>query len=85
MIVLGKNVVVIESEKQLESVGGIVLSSAIETGHKKAIVIAVGNECSELLQPKCEVYLNWKEALPIEYNGTKMAVVDEENIKVIVG
>ena len=83
MRVLHDNVLVTEKaqgEKQLES--GLILSADISTGMKPAVVIASGEEVD--LQPEDTVYLDWKQAMPIEIDGLKCGVIKFEHIKLVV-
>tara|TARA_R100000541_G_scaffold9826_2_gene17580 strand:- start:12749 stop:13024 length:276 start_codon:yes stop_codon:yes gene_type:complete len=82
MYVTDYNVVLKETEVQNQSSGGIILSGDVSTGNKPGIVVAVGPDVSNLV-PGLKVYLDWKEAMPFEYKGVKMAVVDQGAIKVI--
>jgi len=83
MRVLHDNVLVTEKaqgEQQLES--GLILSADISTGMKPAVVIACGEEVD--LQPEDTVYLDWKQAMPIELDGLKCGVIKFEHIKLVV-
>jgi co-chaperonin GroES (HSP10) len=83
MIVLGSNVVVKETEAKKETESGIILSTDMTTGHKPALVVATGDAC-KYVAPGVVVFLDWKNAMPIEHDGVKLAVVEEEKIKVII-
>jgi co-chaperonin GroES (HSP10) len=88
MRVLGSNVLVSEAKKEETTAGGIILQGDVATGNKPAIVIAVGNAVSIAEQgilPKQKVYLDWTKAFPVELDGVKCAVVDVEDIKLVMG
>ena len=83
MRVLHDNVLVTEKqsgEQTLES--GLILTSDVSTGMKPAVVIACGEEVD--LKPEDTVYLDWKQAMPIELEGLKCGVIKFEHIKLVV-
>jgi len=86
MIVLHDNVLVTEdSQKETTTESGLILSRDVSTGHKPAIVIAVGEDVPLLfLRPKSKVYLDWSKSMPVELDGLKCAIVKYEDVKLIV-
>lgn len=87
MRVLGSNVLVSEAKREETTAGGIILQNDVATGNKPAIVIATGSavEIAEAgIIPKDKVYLDWTKAFPVELDGVKCAVVDVEDIKLVV-
>ena len=83
MKVLHDNVLVTEdTRKERTTESGLILTSDTTTGHKPAIVIAVGDDVP--LVPKARVYLDWSKAMAVELDGLKCGVVKYEHIKLIV-
>lgn len=83
LIVIGKNVVICETEVEKESVGGIILTGSNTSGHKPAKVTHVGRDC-EHVAVGVSVFLDWTKVMPIEVNGVKSGIVDESEIKAIL-
>jgi co-chaperonin GroES (HSP10) len=87
MKVLHDNVLLTEDDaKETTTAGGLILSSEIQTGNKPARVIAMGNEIAQLQEIAAgdKVYCNWSEAMPVEIDGVKMAVIKYEFIRLKV-
>lgn len=84
MIVLHDNVLVTQSEKKDTTESGIILSESIETGQKKAVVIAVGPEAIDYVEPRMNVFLDWSKAMAVTIDGLQCAVVKVTDIKLIV-
>ncbi len=87
MRVLGSNVLVSEAKKEETSAGGIILQNDIATGNKPAVIIATGNSVSIAeagLLPKQKIYCDWTKAFAVELDGVKCAVVDVEDIKLVM-
>lgn len=83
MRVLHDNVLVTEeTTKERVTESGLILSADIATGMKPAVVIACGEEVD--LKPEDKVYLDWKQAMPIELDGLKCGVIKFEHIKLVV-
>lgn len=83
MKVLHDNVLVTEdTRKERTTESGLILTSDTTTGHKPAIVIAVGDDVP--LVPKARVYLDWSKAMAVELDGLKCGVVKYEDVKLIV-
>jgi co-chaperonin GroES (HSP10) len=84
MRVLHDNVLVTEvkNEKETTTEGGIILTTDVSTGHKPALVIAVGEGVD--LSPRDKVYLDWSKAIAVEVDGLKCAVIKYEDIKLVV-
>lgn len=87
MKVLHNNVLVTE-DKQAESktASGLILTTDVTTGNKPAKVIGMGMDVAlkKELFAGSTVYLDWSKAMPVELDGIKCAVVDYDNIKLIV-
>lgn len=87
MKVLHNNVLVTQDTKtESKTASGLILSSDVTTGNKPAKVIGMGMDVAQLgvLAAGNTVYLNWSKAMPVELDGLKCAVVDFEDIKLIV-
>lgn len=89
MNLLHNNILVTENtEKESTSAGGILLTESITSGHKPAIVLAVSlavaNEYKDQLKARDTVYLDWSKSMPVEVDGLKCAVIDIENVKMVV-
>ena len=82
MKVLHDNVLVTEDKKENTTESGLIIQGSITTGHKPAVVIAVGDDVP--LVPKARVYLDWSKSMPVELDGLKCAVVKYEDIKLVV-
>lgn len=83
MKVLHDNVLVTQdTQKERTTESGLILTTDVTTGHKPAIVIAVGDDVP--LVPKARVFLDWSKSMPVEVDGLKCAVVKYEDIKLIV-
>lgn len=82
MKVLHDNVLVTEDKKENTTESGLIIQGSITTGHKPAVVIAVGDDVP--LVPKARVYLDWSKSMPVELDGLKCAVVKYEDIKIVV-
>lgn len=84
MRVLHDNVLVTEHKQENTTESGLIISGSKTTGHKPAIVIAVGPQVEGGIVPQSKVYLDWSKALPIELDGVKCGVVKYEDIKLVV-
>jgi co-chaperonin GroES (HSP10) len=83
MKVLHDNVLVTQdTQKEKTTESGLILTTDVTTGHKPAIVIAVGDDVP--LVPKAKVFLDWSKSLPVEIDGLKCAVIKYEDIKLIM-
>ena len=87
MKVLHNNVLVTE-DKQEESktASGLILTSDVTTGNKPAKVIGMGMDVAlkKALFAGATDYLDGSKAIAVELDGIKCAVVDDDNIKLIV-
>ncbi len=87
MRMLHNNVLVTEAKQESKSAGGIILTKDIDKAVKPAVVlgasVAVATAHPEL-SIGTEVYLDWKESMPITVNGEKAAIVHINNIKAIL-
>lgn len=83
--VLGNNVLVKEHEVtgEKQSTGGIILTEDISTGNKPALVLAVGPEVTDVKSGDV-CYLKWSEAMPVELEGVKCAILRQGHIKMVV-
>lgn len=87
MRVLGNNVLVSEAKAEETTAGGIILQNDIATGNKPAVVIATGDGedvIAAALAPKDKIYLDWKNAMPVELDGVKCGIVDISDVKLVV-
>lgn len=89
MNLLHNNILVTENtEKETKSAGGILLTENITSGHKPAMVIAVSlavaNEYGSTIKAKDTVYVDWSKSMPVEVEGLKCAVIDIEDVKMVV-
>jgi co-chaperonin GroES (HSP10) len=71
-----------DTQKEKTTESGLILTTDVTTGHKPAIVIAVGDDVP--LVPKAKVFLDWSKSLPVEIDGLKCAVIKYEDIKLIM-
>lgn len=83
MIVLHDNVLVTEDKAETTTEAGLILTADVTTGNKPARVIAVGPQVDTLI-PGTKVYLKWSEAMPVELDGLKCAVVKYEHVKLVI-
>jgi co-chaperonin GroES (HSP10) len=83
MIIIGKNVLVTSVEAKKETASGIILATDTATGQKPAKVLGVGRGCISVCAGDV-VYLDWTKTMPVEIDGMKCAVVDEEFVKLIL-
>tara|TARA_B110000858_G_scaffold198375_1_gene264368 strand:- start:841 stop:1104 length:264 start_codon:yes stop_codon:yes gene_type:complete len=87
MKMLHNNVLVTEAQKEAKTAGGIILTSDVDKSIKPGIVlgvsVAVANAFPDLTIGT-EVYLEWKESMPITVKGEKAAIVKIDNIKAIL-
>lgn len=84
MKVLHDNVLVTQDEtKENVTKGGLILSAEVTTGHRPAVVIAVGDGIKDI-QPGNKVYLDWTKGLPVELDGIKCAVVEYKEVRLVV-
>jgi|SaaInlV_100m_DNA_5_1039725.scaffolds.fasta_scaffold57948_2 co-chaperonin GroES (HSP10) len=81
MKALNDYVIVIQEEtnKDNKTVGGIILTTEVNTGHKPGRVIAVGCNVKNV-EPGQICYFNWQTSQPFTDDGQKMAAVKEEQI-----
>ena len=87
MKMLHNNVLVTEAQKEAKTAGGIILTGDVDKAIKPGIVlgvsVAVANAFPDLTIGT-EVYLEWKESMPITVKGEKAAIVKIDNIKAIL-
>ena len=87
MKMLHNNVLVTEAQKEAKTAGGIILTGDVDKSIKPGIVlgvsVAVANAFPDLTIGT-EVYLEWKESMPITVEGEKAAIVKIDNIKAIL-
>ncbi len=87
MKVLHDNVLLTEDDaKETTTAGGLILSADITTGNKPARVVAMGLEVANKKEIAAgdKVYCNWSEAMPVEIDGKKMAIIKYEFIRLKV-
>lgn len=87
MKVLHDNVLLMEDDvKETTTAAGLILSADITTGNKPARVVAMGLEVANKKEIAAgdKVYCNWSEAMPVEIDGVKMAVIKYEFIRMKV-
>ena len=87
MRMLHNNVLVAEAQKESTTAGGIILTGDIDKAVKPAVVlgvsVAVANAHPELTIGT-EVYINWKESMPITIKNEKAAIINIDHVKVIL-
>jgi co-chaperonin GroES (HSP10) len=84
MKVLHDNVLVTQDDtKETTTASGILLSAESTTGHRPAIVIAVGDGITEI-KAGDKVYLDWTKGMPVELDGVKCAVVEYKEIRLVM-
>jgi len=87
MKMLHNNVLVTESEGEKTTAGGIILTADIDKSVKPAVVLGVSVAVAMShpdLSIGAEVYLDWKESMPITVKGQKAAIVKVDNIKAVL-
>ena len=89
MNLLHDNILITENqEKETKTAGGILLTENITSGHKPAMVLAVSvnvaNAYESDIKPKDTVYVDWSKTMPVEVDGLKCAIVDIEDVKMVV-
>lgn len=86
---LHNNVLVAEAQKESTTAGGIILTGDIDKAVKPAVVlgvsVAVANAHPEL-SIGTEVYINWKESMPITIPklNEKAAIINIDHVKAIL-
>jgi co-chaperonin GroES (HSP10) len=84
MKVLHDNVLVTQdTTKEKTTASGLILSAEATTGHRPAIVVAVGDGIEDI-QPGNKVYLDWTKGLPVELDGVQCAVVEYKEVRLVV-
>lgn len=89
MNLLHDNILITENqEKETKTAGGILLTENITSGHKPATVLAVSvnvaNAYGSDIKARDTVYVDWSKTMPVEVEGLKCAIVDIEDVKMVV-
>tara|TARA_R110000796_G_scaffold6790_3_gene23747 strand:+ start:103 stop:369 length:267 start_codon:yes stop_codon:yes gene_type:complete len=87
MKVLHNNVLVIQdTSKESTTAGGLILTSSKPSGQSAAKVISMSNEVAAKMTivAGSKVYFDWSKAMAVELEGIQCAVIDYDNIKLIV-
>jgi len=87
MKMLHNNVLLTEAEQSTTTAGGIILTADIDKAVKPGIVLSVSETVASImpeLMVGVEVYLNWKESMPVTIDGQKAAIIDAKHIKCII-
>jgi co-chaperonin GroES (HSP10) len=87
MKMLHNNVLLTEAEQSTTTAGGIILTADIDKAVKPGVVLSVSESVASILPELvvgAEVYLDWKESMPVTIDGQKAAIVDAKNIKCVI-
>lgn len=87
MKVLHNNVLVTQQKEQdTTTASGLIISGIKPTGHKPAKVISMSIEVAQLatISAGSTVYFDWGKAMAVELDGVQCAVIDYNDIKLIV-
>jgi co-chaperonin GroES (HSP10) len=80
---IGRNVLVTETEKENTTSGGIILTEAITKGSKPGLVLAVGPHVTDVAKGD-RVFLQWDKAMAVDVEGKGGAIIDESFIKAVL-
>jgi co-chaperonin GroES (HSP10) len=82
---LGDQVLIAAVKKEEKTAGGIILSAEVKkTASEPGVVLSVGSAANGKLKTGVKVFLDWNEALPVEIEGQKAAIISSEHIKAIL-
>jgi co-chaperonin GroES (HSP10) len=84
MKMIGNNVLIVETEKEATSSGGIILTESIDKGSKPGLVLAVGGGALGTVMSGNRVFLDWSKSLPVNVEGKAAVIIDVEHIKAII-
>lgn len=87
MKVLHNNVLVTQQKDQdTTTASGLIISGVKPTGHKPAKVISMSLEVAQLMTISAgsTVYFDWSKAMAVELDGLQCAVIEYDDIKLIV-
>ena len=83
MKMIGKNVLVTETEKETATAGGIILTGDTTKGSKPGLILMVGPEATHLMKGQ-RVFLDWTKTMPVDVDGNGAVIVDMEYIKAVL-
>jgi co-chaperonin GroES (HSP10) len=81
---LGSKVLVTAVEKEQTTSGGIILTADTTKGSKPGLVLAVGPLAIDEVQSGQRVFLDWNNAMPVDYEGEAAAIIDLDWIKAVI-
>jgi len=87
MQVLHNNVLVTEQTNQdTTTASGLILSGMKPSGHKPAKVVSMSLEVAQhkTISAGSTVYFDWGKAMAVELDGIQCAVINYDDIKLIV-
>lgn len=85
MKILHDNVLVTkQKEKEKVTESGLILSADTDTGHKPAVVLAVGDGVPVYLPAETKVIIDWTKAKAVTIDGVQCAVVKYEDVMLIL-
>ena len=87
MQMLHRNVLVAATEQENTTAGGIILTGDIDKAIKPGVVLSVSTSVAVShpeLHSGAEVYLEWKESMPITVKGKKAAIIHVDHIKAVL-
>jgi len=80
---IGKNVLVTETEKETTTTSGIILTGDTTKGSKPGLVLMVGPEATHLEKGQ-RVFLDWSKGMPVDVDGNGAIIIDMEYIKAVL-
>lgn len=83
MVLLGNNVLLAEAPKDQLSAGGIIITGNISKASKPALILQVGDSVPIHVRANKKAYIDWSEALAVEYKGIPAAIVPATAIKAV--
>jgi co-chaperonin GroES (HSP10) len=83
MVLLGNNVLLAEAPKDKLTAGGIILTGGNSKASKPALILEIGDSVPIHVKPSRKAYIDWSEALPVEYKGIPAAIVPATAIKAV--
>lgn len=83
MQMIGKNVLVTETEKETTTTSGIILTGDTTKGSKPGLVLMVGPEATHLEKGQ-RVFLDWSKGMPVDVDGNGAIIIDMEYIKAVL-
>lgn len=83
MQMIGRNVLIAETEKETKSAAGIILTADTTKGSKPGLVLLAGPEASHVKKGD-RVFLQWDKAMPVDVEGKGAVIIDMDHIKAVL-